>query len=238
MSVSKRRRYLDGSTDKRYFSAPGFLAGGLAQSWCKSCVALGPALAALTMQLAIAGCITTAPLANPADQLYDNRDFAAAAAAYEISLEPPVASLEAGDRLMFRLGLSLALAPGRQQWQRAGEWFSRLIDSYPESQYRPAAELFLALGEDLDRLRSAVRTRTLFIERLIEGSRALQESLAELEERKNREINLLDRQLTQLSRQFKVRAMELAESEQQLERLREELEQLKRIDTKLSQPLN
>lgn len=195
-------------------------------------------LGAIVLGLALIGCATNPPAVPAADQYFAERDFGRAARAYENLLALPPAEVTARDRVMFRLALSYSSQSEAPDLRRTARLFEALIEAYPDSEYVPAAQLMLELWDDLSSLRGEVAERTRLIEQLIAGSRTLQGSLADLEARKSREVGLLDRQLAELSRQYRDRTAEVADLEQQLEQLRDELEELKRIDTKLSKPLN
>ncbi len=88
-----------------------------------------------------------------ADLHFANGDFEAASAAYEGWLAEPHLT-EPADRVYFRLGLMHVL-PGSplHDLRRGREYFATLIERYPRSPFRSAAEYLIALQREVKELR-------------------------------------------------------------------------------------
>ncbi len=120
----------------------------------------------LSFAIALAGCNKRVPVAalppppppaspvasplDQADRAFTAGNYDDAARSYESYVRASSSSKER-DRALFHLGLTYALRPGPGgDWTRAAANFKQLVDEYPNSLYKPAANLILSLRADLD----------------------------------------------------------------------------------------
>jgi len=128
---------------------------------------------------ALAADVPAAPAAPPeldqAEMHFRLGQYPQAVRAYEAFLEgnPQYGSR---DRVLFRIALSRALAPGRDTGlSGARAALERLTEEFPGSGYGTDAELILGLISDLRRLGRDIRTRNSRIDRLEEELKRLKE---------------------------------------------------------------
>jgi len=62
------------------------------------------------------------------------------------------------DEALFRMGLAYALRP-TADWQRASSAFRQIVEVFPNSPFKPPANLILSLHSDLDQLNAGVQQR-------------------------------------------------------------------------------
>ncbi len=173
-------------------------------------------LLVLAVVSALAACVTTR---SPGDRAFEAGDYAAAAAAYEGDLQrDPNARTDA--RLLLRLGLAYAEPDSAvYEPERALEVLRDVATRFPKDPYGAQATLLFPRVEREVRLAAALASERRRIADL-EGqlARALEEAQA-----LDAGVKTRDEQLARLR-------TSLAEAQSQLRRVREELEQLKRID--------
>jgi len=152
------------------------------------------------------------------DRSFAAGDYPAAAEAYRIYLrENPAAPNR--DRALFYVALVHAL-PGSplNDPMRAGALLRELRESYPQSPFRPQADLLLQLHEEAERLRLQLQKE----------DERLRSELALREDR----IGTLSQEVERLQQgeeMGKLRA-DLAQREEKIRQLTEELDRLKQID--------
>lgn len=173
-------------------------------------------VSALALVLVLAGC---ASLRGPGDRAFEAGDYPGAAAAYESALQrDPNARSDA--RLLLRLGLAYAEPESAvYEPQRALEVLRDVVTRFPKDRSAAQAALLLPHLEREVSLATALASERSRIADL-EGQlvRALEEAHTLDADVKAREEQLV-----------RLRAS-LADVQAQLRRVREELEQLKRID--------
>ena len=173
-------------------------------------------LPALALTLAIAGC---ASVSGPADRAFEAGNYAGAAAAYEdILRRNPQARSDA--RLLLRLGLAYAM-PGSaiHELAKALAVLKDVSRRFPATSAGAQATVLVPQVEQQIRLAdevAAARTRIADLEG----------ELARLRE----EAHTLDAAARAKDEQANRLRASLADAQAQLKRVRDELEQLKRID--------
>lgn len=129
--------------------------------------------------LATAGCQKRVPVAalppapapavpalDQADRAFTSGSYDEAARAYEnyLRLTP---SGGQRDQALFHLGLTYALRPApATDWQRAAATFKQLIDEYPDSPFKPPANLIVSLHSGLDQAAADSKQRDQRIKQL------------------------------------------------------------------------
>jgi TolA-binding protein len=103
---------------------------------------------------------------DQADRAFVAGSYADAARSYEnfLRLNP---SGNQRDGALFHLGLSYALPPApAADWQKAAAAFKQLADEYPNSPYKPPANLILSLHSELDQATTGSKQRDQRIKQL------------------------------------------------------------------------
>jgi tetratricopeptide (TPR) repeat protein len=101
-----------------------------------------------------------------ADRAFSANNYDDACRAYEnyLRLAPPNAQ---HDLALFRLGLAYALRKNPSpDWQRAVTTWKRLLNDYPNSPYKPPAELILVLYSEVGQVNADVKLRDERIKQL------------------------------------------------------------------------
>ena len=106
---------------------------------------------------------TVSPL-DQADRSFNAGNYDEAARGYDSYLKQ---TLSGGERAqaLFRLGLTYLLRPG-PDWPHATASFKQLMDEFPNSPFKPPANLILTLHSELDRLASGTQQRDQRIRKL------------------------------------------------------------------------
>src|SRR5262249_31038534 len=147
------------------------------------------------------------------------------------------------DLALLRLALVFAVAPDPvRDPKRSLDTLSRLVSSFPQSSWRPQAELMLDLQAKLSRLQSEVSEKDANIQRL----KAETEAAHKLDEQARRAQNIEGKELAEKmkaevkEREHRIRSLtsEIGELHERLQRLDKELDALKKIDRqrRLSRP--
>lgn len=154
------------------------------------------------------------------DRYFDAGDYPNAVAAYSEYLRgSPSASNR--DRALFRLGLALVFPESPvHDSQQATRSLQELLTQYPQSPFRPQAQLLLQFQEEAERLQSEISFRE---ERIAQLTREV-ERLEQAELEKMREVERLEQ--VELA---KLRA-DVSQREERIRQLTQELEKLKEID--------
>jgi outer membrane protein assembly factor BamD (BamD/ComL family) len=100
------------------------------------------------------------------DRAFTASDYEDACRAYEdyLRLAP---SRDQHDQVLFRLGLSYALRKSpRPDWQRATTLLRQLMNDYPNSPFKPPAELILALRSEVGQVNAGAKQRNERIKQL------------------------------------------------------------------------
>jgi hypothetical protein len=164
---------------------------------------------ALAAALLLTGCATTF---RQADQFFDAGDYVKAAEGYESALAKGGEGRN-GARSLFRLGVSRA-QPGDAAYDpaKARAAFERLVSAHPGSSFAKQARLPLALLKELD-----------------EADRRSKNLKAELGKLR---LEMERREEDSRGQSAKVKALEdqVSDQERAIERLKSELDQLKRVD--------
>lgn len=135
-------------------------------------------IVAFAAALAVAGCHKRVPVGalppppapavsalDQADRAFTSGSYDEAARAYEnyLRLTPSGAQR---DQALFHLGLTHALRPVSADWQHAAAAFKQLIDEYPNSPFKPPANLILSLHSELDQVAADSKQRDQRIKQL------------------------------------------------------------------------
>jgi hypothetical protein len=142
------------------------------------------------------------PPPNPlmiGDESYDVGDYRTAITAYSTYLrENP--SGAAADRVLFRMGMAHALAPGPEQdMDLAVFYMNELRKRFPNSPLRPEAELLVSLQLQLRRLRDEVAQEELLSSGLRQRLNQLGEQQASTAEELQGELSRKEDRIRQLS---------------------------------------
>lgn len=187
-----------------------------------------PHYTVLGLVLAISIGLLSACAASRFDELYEARDYAAAARAFE---DDP--SLHTDARALYRAGMIHA-APKTATYDPASArpLLERLVTEHPSSEYVDAAHRTLAFLAEIERLeddvvRLATEAGVLNVE--VDHLRTLIERLDERSEREDDQIELLGQMVKRLE-------TELRNRDRRIRALEEELEQLKAIDLRPKRP--
>jgi TolA-binding protein len=70
------------------------------------------------------------------------------------------------DVALFHLGLIYSLPDSRQDWQRAGNYFNQVVNEFPTSPLKPAAQLILTLKSETVQLAAESESRNTRIKQL------------------------------------------------------------------------
>lgn len=134
----------------------GPLALGLLVAGCSGQHPSPPAVAPACLPCPPASLVPPSQVVDPqgvADRLFDQRRYAEAAVVYRALLEEDPSAIGA-DHFLFRLAVvELALAVEASDPSAGQAVLRRLVDEFPHSPYRPAAEAILGWRWELERLR-------------------------------------------------------------------------------------
>ena len=100
------------------------------------------------------------------DQAFTANDYEAACRAYEnyLRIAP---SRDRHDQVLFRLGLGYALRKNPSpDWERAATVLRQLLNDYPNSLFKPPAELILALRSEVGQVNAGAKLRDERIKQL------------------------------------------------------------------------
>jgi hypothetical protein len=103
---------------------------------------------------------------DQADRAFTSGNYDEAARSYDdyLRLTP---SGGRRDQALFHLGLTYALRPAPSaDWQRAAALFKQLMDEFPNSPYKPPANLIVSLHSELDQLSADSKQRDQRIKQL------------------------------------------------------------------------
>ena len=104
---------------------------------------------------------------DQADRAFTSGNYDEAARAYEDYLRQPLSGSSQRDQALFHLGLTYLLRPTPSaDWQRAAAVFKQLMDEFPNSAFKPPANLILSLHSDLDQLNADSKQRDQRIKQL------------------------------------------------------------------------
>lgn len=190
----------------------------------KNAAASSPRVLLVSCLVSLAAC---SGAAIQADRYFSRGDYPQAAASYEASMAaagqtPPAA------RSLYRLAIARA-TPGTEAYdlEKAAAAFEELSKRYPSSDYAREAALPSALVREL----SASSGKLADLRRSLEQAKAQLDALARSSQEDGRNLRqeLEDRKAQVL--QLKAR---VAEQEQNLARLKAQIEQIKRIDLSAS----
>jgi outer membrane protein assembly factor BamD (BamD/ComL family) len=169
-------------------------------------------------------------------------NYAEAVKAYDIHLRKQPAA-ENQDLALLRLAIVYAVAPDPvRNPERSAASLQRLVTSFPQSTWRPQAELMLELRARVGKLQSEVGEKDDVIRRLtteVEAAHKLDEQA-----RRTRSLEA-QAQIEKMKAEIKEREIrirnlttEIGEMQERLQRLDRELDALKRIDRqrRLSRP--
>jgi hypothetical protein len=110
--------------------------------------------------------VPSASALDQADRAFASGSYDEAARGYDDYLHLPIPGNQR-DQALFRLGLTYALRPGpAADWQRATATFKQLLDEFPNSPFKPPANLILSLHYELDQLNADSKQRDLRIKQL------------------------------------------------------------------------
>ena len=168
-----------------------------------------------------------------------NREFAAAeyvAAArdFERYLElMPVGGER--DHALFHLGLIYSLPDQTtQDWTRASGYLKTVVDEFPLSAHKPAAQLILSMREQATQLSTEIARLTAEGNQLrTEGTR-LQNEVAQLQNdavQLRTNSSVLNDQIARLKQEADQVALELEKRDQRIRLLNDQLERLRKIDS-------
>lgn len=188
-------------------------------------------LATAALVATLLGC-SSLPAPRQADLFFEAGSFALAIAAYESFLDDHPTS-EERQRVLFHLAVASSLiTPSPELEARSPvSYLDQLLEEYPDSSYRHQAGALLGLYRELEQLRRDIAERTRILVQLLAGTSQLKADLSRLEGEKEGEIGQLDAQLEALRQRIRQRNAEIDAQQQQIARLRQELELLKKIDT-------
>ncbi len=160
--------------------------------------------------LCLAGCATSAPTV-------DKREVAVAAPVprAEERMAAPRPPVE--DRDLFLEGGALLHLPGEPDPAKARAVFASLVQRYPESRWRPAAEGFIRLIDESRALREAGRAEQLRQEQLraeiaatLQENQSLKKMIRELKERLQTETAALSQENERLKKDLqRLKALEI-----------------------------
>jgi hypothetical protein len=139
------------------------------------------------------------------------------------------------EQALFHLGLISSLAEcGPQDWDRAQGYFKRLAVEFPQSPYKPTAQLILSLHDQAAQISVEISRLTAEAQQLrTEGTRlrneitALQSDAAQMRTNSSQ----LHEQIARLKAEADLAATELDKRDQKIRQLNTQLERLIRIDT-------
>lgn len=117
--------------------------------------------------------VPSAPSAPPASMIALNNataefaraDYAAASRDFQQYLNL-VPSGGQRDQALFHLGLIYSQPGDRIDWQRAGNYFNQVVNEFPSSPLKPAAQLILTLKSETVQLAAESETRNQRIKQL------------------------------------------------------------------------
>lgn len=169
-----------------------------------------------------------------ANQEFAMGDYVSAARDFESYLELTASGGER-DHVMFHLGLIHSL-PGTQlqDWPRAANYLKSVLSEFPQSSYKPAAQLILSMRDEAAQLSAEIAKLTAEGNQLrTEGAR-LRNEVTELQSdaallRSNSTV--LNEQILKLKAQADAVAAELDKRDQRIRQLNNELDRLTRIDS-------
>jgi outer membrane protein assembly factor BamD (BamD/ComL family) len=174
---------------------------------------------------------------NQAAIYFEAGEYSKAAEAYELFLRggSPGKNL---DQAFFHLGICYG-DPGSPTYkpQVAIQTFERLVSQFPKSPYTPAAKLMLNLHAETERLKAEIASRDERIGQQAERIKQVENALEQAEwsraseaGQRNVQINQLRAELERLRREVERLRSDADEKEGRIRGLRNELEQLKKID--------
>ncbi len=140
------------------------------------------AIIVFSATLAAAGCHKRVPVAalpsvpapvpvpavsalDQAERAFTSGNYDEAARAYENYLRAGPSGVQR-DQALFHLGLTYALRPAAADWPRAAATFKQLIDEYPNSLFKPPANLILSLHTEVDQVAADSKQRDQRIKQL------------------------------------------------------------------------
>jgi len=139
------------------------------------------------------------------------------------------------DHAFFHLGLINSVPEcGRQDWTVASGYLTKLVEEFPQSSYKPAAQLILSLRDQAAQISAEIARLTAEETQLrAEGTRlrneltSLQNDAAQLRTNSSQ----LNEQIARLKADADVTAAELDKRDQKIRQLNTELDRLIRIDS-------
>ena len=103
------------------------------------------------------------PVLDQADRAFSAGSYDEAARGYENYLRSDADARR--DEALFRMGIAYALRP-MADWQRASFAFRQIVEVFPNSPFKPPANLILSLHSDLDQVNTTVQQRDLRLRQL------------------------------------------------------------------------
>ncbi len=175
-------------------------------------------------------CASTPPSAEPeADRLFRTQAYGRAATLYETQAANEADPQRAAEHLL-RAAVALAHSQTPGDWERGQALFARLSQGPPESQYSKLGSLIHGLGQELEQTQADRAEGDRLVRHLVRDTVELQEAL-ELQGAEHAAAQRkLEQSLKTMRQEAESQSDELAAREELVRRLRQELDQLKRID--------
>ena len=161
-------------------------------------------------------------------------NYAEAVKAYETHIQNQPAA-ENQDLALLRLALVYAVAPDpMRDLERSATTLRRLVSSFPQSSWRPQAELMLELQTKLNKLQSEVAEKDDHIRRLRTEAETAQKLGEEVRRAKNadeqEQMGRMKAEAKEQQQRIRSLTTEISEMQERLQRLDKELDALKKID--------
>lgn len=161
-------------------------------------------------------------------------DYASAAVDFQRYLQLVSTGGEV-DYALFQLGTIFAIPDtGRQDWVRATSYYNRLVTEFPESSWKPAAQLILSSREQSVQLSASISRLTEEANQLRATSAEQLNQIAKLRtdaEQQSEEIGKAKANAEQLSQEVNKRELTIRQLNVQIDQLKTQLDRLIRVDT-------
>ena len=163
-------------------------------------------------------------------------DYSGAARDYQRYLELVPTGGER-DQVLFHLGLIYSLPdPAMQDWQRASGYLRNVVDEFPQSTHKPAAQLILSMRDQATQLSTEIVTLTTEGNLLRNEGTRLRNEVTQLQNdaaQLRTNSTVLNDQIARLKAEADQVALELDKRDQRIRQLNDQLERLIRIDSEL-----
>ena len=176
---------------------------------------------------------------HAANQEFAAGDYTGAAHDYQRYLELAPAG-DSRDHALFHLGLIYSLPePERQDWTRASGYLRNVVNEFPQSSYKPTAQLILSMRDQATELSMEIAKLTAESTQLRNEGTRLRNEVTQLQDdaallRTN--STALTNQIATLKAEADRVGLELDKRDQKIRELNNALERLVRIDSERRPP--